>query len=130
MKATVLFDGECHFCNKSVQFIMKRDPKGYFCFASLQGEVGQTLLKKHEVPVQIDSFVLIENNKVFLKSNAALRVCRHLKGTWKLLYLFLIIPTFIRDAVYSIIAHNRYKLFGKGNSCMMPTPDIRERFLD
>lgn len=130
MKAVILFDGICNFCNKSVRFIIKRDPDGYFQFASLQGEVGQSLLKKHHMPQYFDSFVLIENDRVYLKSDAVLRICRHLKGAWKWMSMFFIVPKPIRNAVYSFIANNRYKWYGKRDSCMIPTPDIRERFLD
>ncbi|AQS56560.1 thiol-disulfide oxidoreductase DCC family protein [Novibacillus thermophilus] len=130
MKAVILFDGVCNFCSKSVQFIIKRETQSYFRFASLQGEVGQSLLKKHQVPSHVDSFVLIENNQVYLKSDAALRICKHLKGAWKLMSIFLIVPKPIRNAVYSLIAKNRYKFYGKRDSCMIPSPEIRERFLD
>ena len=130
MNAVILFDGVCNFCNKSIQFIIEREPKGYFCFASLQGEVGQSLLKKHQLPSRVDSFVLIENNQVYLKSDAALRICKHLKGAWKLMSLFLMVLKPVRNAVYSLIANNRYKFYGKRDSCMIPPPEIRERFLD
>lgn len=129
MGQILLFDGECNFCDHSVQFIIKRDPAAIFTFASLQGDAGQQLLKQFQVPADINSFVLIDNGTVYYRSSAALRVCKHLKGIWKVGYLFLIIPRPIRDAFYKIIAKNRYKWFGKKSSCMLPSPDIRKRFL-
>ncbi|KGP90226.1 thiol-disulfide oxidoreductase [Pontibacillus chungwhensis BH030062] len=129
MNGIVLFDGECNFCDQSVQFIIKRDPKGYFSFASLQSEVGQDLLKKYEIPADTDSFVLIEGGRAYTKSSAALRVCKHLKGAWKAFHLFAIVPKFVRDFAYEIFAKNRYKWFGKKDSCMLPSKDIRKRFL-
>lgn len=130
MGGIILFDGVCNFCNSSVQFILKRDMEGYFQFASLQGEIGQKQLGKHGIKTDVNSFVLIENDHYFVKSSAALRVCNHLKGPWKMLVLFLIIPPFIRDFFYNIVATNRYKWFGKRESCMLPSPEWKERFLD
>ena len=129
MNPVILFDGECNFCDSSVQFIIKNDPKGIFHFASLQSDTGQELLKKHHVPSNIDSMILIEGNKVYYKSAAALRICRHLKGAWKLLYAFIIVPRPIRNVAYDFIAKNRYKWFGKKESCMLPSPSVRARFI-
>lgn len=129
MNRIVLFDGDCNFCDSSVQFIIKRDPDGYFHFTSLQSELGQSLLYKYDVPLHIDSFILIEGEKAYYKSTAALRISRQLNGAWKLLYVFIIIPAPIRNALYNILARNRYKWFGKKESCMLPPPGIRKRFL-
>ncbi|MDM5360392.1 putative DCC family thiol-disulfide oxidoreductase YuxK [Peribacillus sp. B2I2] len=130
MNPVILFDGECNFCDSSVQFIIKRDPQGLFHYASLQSEAGQELLKKYDVPADIDSMVLIEKDQAYYKSSAALRICRRLKGAWKLLYGFIIVPSFIRNFVYDFIARNRYKWFGKKEeSCMLPSPSVRKRFL-
>ncbi|USK64015.1 thiol-disulfide oxidoreductase DCC family protein [Peribacillus frigoritolerans] len=130
MNPVILFDGECNFCDSSVQFIIKRDPQGLFHYASLQSEAGQELLKKYDVPADIDSMVLIEKDKAYYKSSAALRICRRLQGAWKLLYGFIIVPSFIRNFVYDFIAKNRYKWFGKKEeSCMLPSPSVRKRFL-
>lgn len=129
MNKIILFDGECNFCDHSVQFIIKRDPTGYYKFTSLQSELGQNLLKQFNVPEDIDSFILIDNNKFYEKSSAALRVCKHLNGIWKFGYLFLIVPRPIRNYFYEIVAKNRYKWFGKKDSCMLPSPEIRSRFL-
>lgn len=129
MSGIVLFDGECNFCDQSVQFIIKRDPEGYFSFASLQSEIGQELLHKHQIPADTDSFILIEDNQAHTKSSAALNVCKHLKGAWKGLRIFTLVPKFVRDRVYDVIAKNRYKWFGKKDSCMLPSKEIRKRFL-
>ncbi|MFS0637790.1 thiol-disulfide oxidoreductase DCC family protein [Mesobacillus foraminis] len=129
MNPVILFDGDCNFCDSSVQFIINRDPKGIFQFASLQSEAGQELLKKHSVPADVDSMILIEDEKVYYKSAAALRICRHLQGAWKMLYALIIVPSPIRNFVYDVIARNRYKWFGQKESCMLPPPSIRKRFL-
>lgn len=130
MNPTILFDGECNFCDSSVQFIIKRDPKGLFHFASLQSDVGQELLKKYDVSRDVDSMVLIEKDKVYYKSAAALRIARHLKGAWKLAYAAIIVPSPLRNTIYDFIARNRYKWFGKKEeACMLPSPAIRQRFL-
>lgn len=130
-KKIVLFDGVCNLCNRSVQFIIKRDHHKQFHFASLQGKTGQQLLAQFHLPADnLNSFILIENGTLYRKSSAALRVCRKLGGAWPLLYGFIIVPAFIRDAVYSLIAKNRYKWFGKTESCMIPAPGLKERFLD
>jgi predicted DCC family thiol-disulfide oxidoreductase YuxK len=129
-RAVVLFDGVCNLCDQSVQFILKRDKKGYFQFASLQSEAGQQILKENNLPTDdFDSFVLVENGKLYQRSSGALRVCRRLGGAWPLLYGFIIVPAFIRNAVYNWVARNRYRWFGKKDACMMPKPEWRERFL-
>ncbi|AZU62052.1 thiol-disulfide oxidoreductase DCC family protein [Neobacillus mesonae] len=130
MQRIILFDGVCNFCNSSVQFIIKRDPKGHFKFASLQGEIGQQLLNQHGLNSKMDSFVLIEDDNIFFESTAVLRVCRKLKGGWKLLAGLFIVPSPLRNSIYKIIAKNRYKWFGKKDSCMLPRPEWRNRFLD
>ncbi len=129
MHPVVLFDGECNFCDSSVQFIINRDPKGIFQFASLQSETGEELTRKHHMAQDVDSMVLIEDGKVYYKSAAALRISRHLKGAWKLLYALMAVPRPLRDLGYDFIARNRYKWFGKKDSCMLPPPHIRKRFL-
>ncbi len=127
----ILFDGVCNLCNSSVQFVLKHDDDKIFRFASLQSEAGQALLKEFNLPqTGFNSFVLIKEDKIFLKSTAALMVASQLKGLVKFLYGFIIVPPFIRNAVYNVIAKNRYKWFGKQESCMMPTPDLQSRFLN
>lgn len=129
MDRIVLFDGECNFCDNSVQFIIKRDPTGHFKFASIQSDIGKKMLNQFNVPEDMNSFILIDNNKCYYKSSAALQICRNLKGLWKTPYFLLIVPSPIRDFFYGIIANNRYKWFGKKDSCMLPSPEIRKRFL-
>jgi len=127
----VLFDGVCNLCNSSVQFIIKRDKKKQFRYASLQGNFGQEFLKTHNLPADnFNSFILLEDDKVYSRSSGALRMLKHLGGGWNLFYGFIILPKFIRDGVYNWVASNRYKWFGKKDSCMIPTPDLKERFLD
>ncbi|MEY2193086.1 thiol-disulfide oxidoreductase DCC family protein [Neobacillus sp. BF23-41] len=130
MDRIILFDGVCNLCNNSVKFIIKRDTSGYFKFASLQGETGQRLLKKHSLNYDLNSFVLIEKEKVYIKSSAALRVCSQLGGAWRILSIFRFLPPLFRDFLYDIVAKNRYKWFGKEESCILPLPKWKQRFLD
>jgi predicted DCC family thiol-disulfide oxidoreductase YuxK len=128
--AIILFDGVCNFCNGSVNFIIDRDPEGYFKFAPLQSEIGEKLLAEHKVDKSVtDSVILIEDDKVYTHSSAALRVARKLSGAWSWFYGFVIVPKFIRDFAYRLFAKNRYRMFGKQEACMLPTPEIRSRFL-
>lgn len=129
MERIILFDGECNFCDQSVQFIIKRDPYGHFKFASLQSDMGKKLLNKYNAPSDIDSFVLIEGNNCYFQSSAALRVCKNLKGVWKLPYILIVVPKPLRDFFYGIVAKNRYKWFGRKETCMLPSPEERKRFL-
>ena len=130
MSAIVLFDGICNFCNGSVNFIIEHDKANYFKFAPLQSEIGQTLLDKHGIDkLETDSVILIEDDKAYTHSTAALRVARKLDGIWKHFYIFRFVPAFIRDFAYKVFAKYRYELFGKQDACMMPTPEIRARFL-
>ncbi len=130
MDQIILFDGVCNLCNSSVKFIIKRDSEGQFKFASLQSETGQTLLRMHGLNNDLSSFVLLEDDKVYLKSSAALRVCRKLDSAWPILSLFRFLPPFIRDFLYDFVAKNRYKWFGKEESCLVPSPEWKQRFLD
>lgn len=132
----ILFDGVCNLCNGTVVFIIKRDKKNVFKFATLQSEVAHDLLipfssneKNQESSNALDSIILLENGKKYTKSSAALRIAKHLSGAYPLLYGLMIIPKFLRDWVYSIIAKNRYKWFGKKESCMIPTPELQKKFL-
>ena len=129
MDKIIFFDGECNVCDKSVQFIIKRDPKGYFKFASIQSDIGKKILKQFKVPTNINSFIFIDNEKCYYKSSAALRISKNLNGLWKLLYFLLVVPRPIRDFFYGILANNRYKWFGKKDICILPSPEIRKRFL-
>ncbi len=127
---TILFDGVCNFCNGAVNFVIKRDKQSRIKFAALQSDRGQQLLKQFNLPTHtFDSFLFIEDSKVYTQSTAALKVCNYLSALWPLLYGFIIVPKFIRDGIYSWIAKNRYKWFGKKDQCMIPSPEISARFL-
>jgi len=129
-KPVILFDGVCNLCTGSVQFILKRDKEKRFLFASLQSRYGQDLLRQFNLPTDtFNSFILYQDGKVLTRSAAALEMFQQLKG-WKWVKIFRIVPKFIRDAVYNLIAKNRYKWFGQKNECWLPTPDLKGRFLD
>ena len=130
MQAVIFFDGICNLCNGAVQFTIERDKKNMFQFASLQSDFASEKLKPfHIAPENLESFILLENDKVYLRSTAALRIAKKLNGLWPLLYGFIIVPRFIRDAVYNYIAKNRYKWFGKQESCWVPTPELKSKFI-
>jgi predicted DCC family thiol-disulfide oxidoreductase YuxK len=130
-KAVILFDGVCNLCNTSVQLVIKNDPGAYFNFASLQSDAGIALMEKYHLPVLAnpESLVLIEEGKVYQYSSAALRIARRMKSWHKFLYAFIVVPAFLRNAVYKLIARNRYKWWGRQDSCWLPTPDLKKRFL-
>ncbi|HQW84490.1 MAG TPA: thiol-disulfide oxidoreductase DCC family protein [Ferruginibacter sp.] len=130
-KPIILFDGVCNFCNNAVNFTIKRNKKGNIFFAAIQSDAGQNILQQYHLPKdEMQSFIFIENEKVYKQSTAALRVCRHLTALWPLCYGFIIVPKFIRDSIYNWIAKNRYKWFGIRQECMIPTPEIKARFLN
>ena len=125
----LLFDGICNLCNNLVLFIIKRDPESQFKFASLQSEMGKLLLKKYILESNnLNTVVYIKGEKYFLKSTAILNIIKDLGGYWKLFYAFILIPKFIRDFIYDLIAKSRYRIFGKKESCMIPNPEINQRF--
>ena len=127
----ILFDGVCNFCNYWVTFAIKRDRKNKLKFTPLQGQTAKQLLPKFHInPSSLSSVIFIDNGKAYTQSSAAIQICKHLDGGWKLFYALIIIPKFMRDGLYNIIARNRYKWFGKKESCMIPTPELKERFLD
>jgi predicted DCC family thiol-disulfide oxidoreductase YuxK len=127
----ILFDGVCNFCNSAVNFVLKKDKKKTILFCPLQTATGQKLLQQYSLPVnEMQSFVFIENGQAYTRSTASLKVCRHLRGAWPLLYGLIIVPKFIRDGIYNWIAKNRYKWFGMRQECRIPTPDIKARFLN
>ncbi|MCI0751298.1 MAG: thiol-disulfide oxidoreductase DCC family protein [Flammeovirgaceae bacterium] len=127
----IFFDGVCNLCNGAVQFIIKRDPKNKFRFASLQSDFAIRRLKDQGIDPQIsETIILLQNGKIFTKSRAALEISKRLSGLWPLLYSFAIIPGFLRDSIYNLIARNRYRWFGKRDACMIPTPELKSRFLD
>lgn len=127
----VLFDGVCNFCNASINFIIDHDPKFRFRFGALQSEEGKKLMADYGLDSQyFDSVVLFHNGKYFTKSTAALNISKRLSGAWPVVYyLFIWWPPFVRNLFYDLIAKYRYRLFGKSDSCRMPTPELKERFL-
>lgn len=127
----LLFDGVCNLCNSAVQFCIKNDATGKIKFTPLQSDYGQHYLKKFDLDTEdFDTVVLVSNEQHYTKSDVPLQLAKHFDGWyWRLFLIFYIIPKFIRDAVYDFIAKNRYRWFGKKESCMMPTPDLKQRFL-
>ena len=129
-KIVVLFDGVCNLCNGAVQFIIKRDKTSKFLFASLQSDFGQSQLQKFGLdPTKLHSIIVHENGKFCERSDAALKIASGLAQPWPMLGVFKIFPRFFRDWVYDLIARNRYKMFGKRDSCMIPTLELKGRFL-
>ena len=117
----VLFDGVCNFCATSVQFIIRHDKTNSLKFSSLQSALGQELLTKYNMSKDLEGVVFIENNKAYFKSAAAFKIVRYFGGFWRILNVFSILPLFVTDFGYDIIAKNRYRWFGKKDSCMIPS---------
>lgn len=127
----VLFDGVCNLCNESVQFVIAHEAAGRFKFASLQSPAAARLLAGLPRTVSsVDSVMLVEDGRVYQRSTAAIRIARHLRFPWRLASVFVVIPRVIRDWAYDVVARNRYRWFGKQDVCMVPTPDLRARFLE
>ncbi len=130
-KSIILFDGVCNLCNASVNFVIKHDKKAQFLFASFQSDAAKEILLHFNLEnLNTDTVILVEDQKVYDKSTAALKIAKHLDGGFKAFYAFIVIPKFLRDWVYDFIAKNRYQWFGKRESCMIPSPEITNRFLD
>ena len=126
----VVFDGVCVFCNGVVNFIITRDPGSTFAFSPMQSEIAQSLIKKHHVSKEIlNTLMLIKNGRCYLRTDAILEIAKDLSGFWCLFNIFKIIPRPIRDLLYTLFAKNRYNLFGKRNSCMVPSENVRKRFI-
>lgn len=125
----VLFDGVCNYCNSSVNFAIRNDKKSRLRFSPLQSATGQALSAKYGIGADVDSLIFIENNKAYTYSNAVLGICKYLDWPAKALYAFSIFPDFIAVPFYKWFASNRYKWFGKKEVCMLPTEDIKSRFL-
>ena len=127
----ILFDGICNLCNGFVDFVIARDRAAHFAFASLQSEAARRVLSdvnvEHPLP---DSFVLVEDGRVFARSDAALRIARRLGFPWGLAYPLMVVPRPLRDWAYDVVARNRYHWFGRRETCRVPTPDLRRRFLE
>ncbi|MDO7877174.1 thiol-disulfide oxidoreductase DCC family protein [Hymenobacter sp. ASUV-10] len=130
--ATILFDGVCNLCNGFVQFVIRHDRQRRFHFAALQSEAARALLARHGQPLpapEPDSVVLVENGRVYTHSEAILHIAAGLGGWWRALALGRVLPRPLRDAAYRWVARHRYQWFGRQNSCMLPTPDLKARFL-
>ncbi len=128
----VLFDGHCNFCSGVVNFLIDRDPHGRLKFAALQSDTGRRLLAEHRLsmPDEPDTMVFIVGGKAFVRSDAALATTKYLSGLWPLARVALVVPRCLRDAVYTFVARNRYRWFGRTETCRVPTPALRARFLD
>ncbi|MGF1753446.1 thiol-disulfide oxidoreductase DCC family protein [Vibrio makurazakiensis] len=125
----VIFDGVCNLCDGSVRFIINRDPTAKFVFTPMQSEHAQTLLKKHNLSeLTLDSVVLIKGERSFIQSDAAIEIAKELHGFWRWLRIFKIIPAPIRNFLYQWVAKNRYKIFGRRDVCIAPSPNVRKRF--
>ncbi|MFN8441819.1 MAG: thiol-disulfide oxidoreductase DCC family protein [Caldilineaceae bacterium] len=130
-ESVVLFDGVCNLCNATVQFIIKHDAQRRFKFAALQSAAADQLLKQQpQLTSALESVILVEDGKIYTESDAALHIARRLNGVWSLFFFLIFVPRWLRDPVYRFIARNRYRWFGKQDSCMIPTPELRSRFLD
>jgi predicted DCC family thiol-disulfide oxidoreductase YuxK len=126
----LLFDGVCNFCNSTVQFILQREKEPKLRFAPLQSQVAADLLASVKAkPADLNTVILIEEGRCYHRSTAALRVTRYLRFPWPLLYVFILVPRFLRDMAYDFVARNRYRWFGKSETCQIPTPALRARFL-
>jgi len=129
-RPVILFDGVCNLCNATVQFVVARDPRGRFRFAALQSAAARQLLQRHDAaPADLGTVVLVDGEHRYTKSDAVLRVVRHLSGAWPVLSVLRLVPRPLRDAVYDWVARNRYDWFGRRRTCMVPTPELRTRFL-
>lgn len=129
-KSIVFFDGVCNLCNASIDFIIKRDRKNHFLVGALQEDYSKSILSRYKIKEDyLDSVVLLENGEVFYKSTAALKITRKLSGLWPVLYTLIILPTWIRDPVYDFIGKNRYRWFGKKNTCRIASPEEKAKFL-
>ncbi len=130
-RSVVLFDGVCNLCAGVVRFVARRDPHARFRFASLQSDAAQALLAGADAPSPLpDSIVLVDAGRAFVESDAALRIARGLRFPWPLLAAFLVLPRFVRDPLYRFVARRRYRWFGRKDACMVPTPDLRARFVE
>jgi predicted DCC family thiol-disulfide oxidoreductase YuxK len=132
MAAIVLFDGVCNLCSASVRFIALRDRETFFRFASIQSDAAKALMLEHSIVIPSGdptSIIVVEGDRAFDRSTGALHIARHLDGIWKAGWAFIIVPRFIRDVLYDFIAKHRYRWFGKNDVCMVPTPELRARFL-
>lgn len=129
-KTILFFDGNCGLCNRSVKFVLRKEKDTELIFSPLQSEFAKKTLQPLNLKNEMDTMVLLENGKIHLQSSAALRVTKYLKGLWPLMMIFIIVPPFIRNAIYNYIAKNRITWFGTADYCEMMTPELRKRFLE
>lgn len=126
----VLFDGVCNLCTASVQFIIRHDREAIFRFASIQSEIGKEICRSQGLdPADVRTFVLVSNGKTLVRSDAAIEVASSLGGAWRLLTIFRLVPRVARDWIYAMLARNRYRWFGRTDACMIPSPEVKDRFL-
>ena len=141
MESIIFFDGVCNLCNGFVQFVISNDKQAKFKFASLQSDAAQKILRPFNFPLdELNTIVLFENarpnvvsdgrGKIYLRSRAVLRIAKQLDGIWKIAVVLYIFPSFISDGVYNLVSKYRYKIFGKKDSCLIPTPELKSRFVD
>ncbi len=129
-KSIILFDGVCNLCNSSIDFIIQRDKEGRFLVGALQDGLSKKILSDYQVREDyLDSLVLLEDGEIFYKSTAALKISKSLSGVWPALYPLIVLPKWLRDPVYDFIGRNRYRWFGKKETCRLPTPGEKSRFL-
>ena len=127
----ILFDGVCNLCSALVQFVIRHDPAAQFRFAPIQSEIGREIFQSHGLnPADLQTFVFIAEGRLFLRSDAAIEIVSRFGGAWRICKIFQFIPRALRNAIYSLIARNRYRWFGRKEVCMVPTAEIRERFLE
>jgi predicted DCC family thiol-disulfide oxidoreductase YuxK len=126
-RETIFFDGVCNLCNSTVQFVIARDPEARFQFAALQSDAARKLLGAR---TPLESIVLVETERIYTKSTAVLRIARGLRFPWPLLYALVVVPRPLRDMVYEWVGRHRYGWFGKRETCMTPSPEVRGRFVD
>lgn len=128
-RPVVLFDGVCNFCNRMVRFAIRHDPGARLRFAPLQSNAGRELLRQYGVSPDADTVVFIDKGRAYTYAAAAIRICRHLRWPVKILYALILVPRFISEPVYKWVARNRYRWFGRKETCMVPTEEVRNRFL-
>lgn len=128
----VLFDGHCTFCSGVVDFLIRRDPRGVLRFAALQSPAGRRLLAEHGIPVpdEPDTMVLVDGPRALVRSSAALETTKYLRAPWPLARIGFVVPRLVRDAIYTLVARNRYRWFGRTEQCRVPTPELRARFVE
>ena len=129
-KTILFFDGNCGLCNRSVKFVLRKEKNHDLFFSPLQSEFAKKILKQFNLENKADTMLLIENGKINLQSSAALRTTKYLKGLWPLMMVFIIVPPFVRNAIYNYIAKNRITWFGMADYCDMMTPELKKRFIE